>query len=319
MSDNRPNVYWEGKKLIIRASALGRCMGELVRTGIGMEPAPAPEDMKRRWAEGVVAEPQILEWLRGQGLKVSNDGPDNQLELEISVGNVVLRCHPDGVAVKVGEDSFPEWARVIEAKALRPSMRAKPFPPYDWQMSAEMAASGLPGLWVYGEKGEDGQLTGKFEIVEQDEPVYSLTNIKKRLLAIYKAVCSNTVPECDWKQYPCGFYREEDSACGQKGKADGKHELPELPVPESVVQAYVVAKRVAEDAKKDYDEAQKHLKKMLLDGAESGYRIGQQLVATKKPGRKSYDYKAMTKDGVELDKYAKVGSEFWEIREVDKS
>ena len=178
-------------------------MGALTRTGLGMSPQPPPDMMLQRWAQGVTAEPVILRWLEGQGYELAHTGDSDQLELEPDVaGKVKIRCHPDGVALRMAADKFPEKSFVVEAKALRPSF-PRDFAPYKWQMSVEMAASGLPGLWVYGVKDEDG-IVREFELKEQGEPAFSLLDIKKRALSIYRSIVNSDIPECDVQQFPCG-------------------------------------------------------------------------------------------------------------------
>src|SRR3954469_16126642 len=95
MADNRPNGYWEDKKLIIRASSFGGCIRSLIQTGMGVTPVVGGNNyLAKAFAEGTRAEPLIVERLNEMGHGLIGTGED-QLEMELKVGPVVIRCHPD--------------------------------------------------------------------------------------------------------------------------------------------------------------------------------------------------------------------------------
>lgn len=324
MSDNRAACYFEGDVMVLRASSLGNCIGNLVRNGLGMSPQHAPSSLQERWAQGVKAEPLIVEEVERQGWVVSYAGEGEQLELELKVGpKIVIRCHPDGLATWLDEDGFPQHTRVLECKALRPSFD-RGFLPYKWQMSVEMAASGFKGLWAYGEKDEKGELViesgppprvhtlrhPKVELVPQDTPHFFLADIKRRALKIYKAVINGDIPECEYRQFPCGFYQDDGTLCGIKKEAE------ELPIPQRIVDEYLAAKRVKADAEADFKEISDRLKGMVKDKTGDRYKAGK-LIFEKRAGRKSIDKKKLAQDGVDVNAYETVANSYWAIVEVD--
>lgn len=334
MGDDRGNAYWEQGTLIIRASSFGGCIGALVRSAQGSTAAPPPAAMQKRFAEGNKAEPIIVAELARRGYALEGTG-EPQLELELDVaGKVKIRCHPDGI-INRSECAYGEaiaWgelraSEVLEIKALRPSF-PHDFRPYMWQMSIEMACTGLAGLWVYGEKDEEGELvledtagdhpqkTPKLKLVEQPEPPHSLLDIKRRALEIYRAVANGDIPECDFKQYPCGFYREEDTAChwSPEKKAEERAKIEELPVPESTITEFQVAKSVATQSAEDLKEITERLKGMVKDRPGGKYRAGP-LTFSKIPGRVTLDRKALAKAHPEIDfsKFEKTGKDSWRL------
>lgn len=256
MGDNRPAVYEDPEidKWVFRASSLGGCFSHLVRCGLGFTPEPPPKNLLVKFAEGDVAEPVMLNWLSSNeggwavwdeyglantaerfGGKVSGrgDGQDDQLELEIPVGkNAVIRVHPDGIATcfKITPYMKEHWPNlqtgeeaVVECKAFGPDYLKKykreglmGFPFYAYQVSVEMAATGMPCLFVIGEKDEDG-------IVKPDkimwdfyrEPPYTLPQLKVRVMKILAAIDRGEIPPCDIAMFPCGFWQEHDTTSSE--------------------------------------------------------------------------------------------------------
>lgn len=219
MSDDRAPAYWESGRLILRASSFGGCIGALSRAALGQTAAPAPEFMLQRYAQGNKAEPIIVAELQRRGHVLTNVGANDQLELELDIaGKVVIRCHPDGIINRSADGEFPMASEALEIKALRPSFK-RDFRPYLWQNSIEDASSGLRVLKVYGEKDKEGELVRdvdgnvELDVVEEPTPPFSLLDIKRRALEVYSAVINGRVLECDFKQFPCGYYRDECAAC----------------------------------------------------------------------------------------------------------
>lgn len=302
MADNRPNCYWEGDRLIIRASSFGGCMGALVRAGMGITPEPGPRKLMKAFAEGNRAEPLILGELERRGLHVIEAGIE-QMEYELHVGNVTIRCHPDGVQMVEGKRH-----RVVEIKALKPSF-PRDFRPYLWQASIEMYATGLPLLWVYGPKDKAGEVDlSRLEMVQVEEPYFSLLHIKRRALAIYRAVTQANIPSCDWVQFPCGYWTDEDASCGKGGKGEPE----ELPLGDEVVRAYNVAKGVKEAADKDFKEAQDRIKAMLADKEGDRYKAGN-LRMVRVAGSKRFDRGKAQAAGVPLEDFMVAGRDYWRI------
>lgn len=322
MADHRPDVYWEGDRLIIRASSFGGCIGSLVRCGVGITPEAPPKDLVRRWAEGTKAEPLIVNELRARGMML-RETEEGQAEYELHVGKVTIRCHPDGISyspnaqARVGGKTIGhDPSRVVEIKALRPSFDRK-FPPYLWQASIEMAATGLPLLWVYGTKDEEGNVDlDQLELVPVDTPYYSLVEIKRRALQIYRAVVDMEIPACDRVQFPCGYWTDPDAGCSREFKAEAKErekaEIEDLGLPADVVERYRVAKDVKEQSEKDFKEIQEHIKGILKDRPGEKYQ-SHGLKAIKCKGSKRLDKAKAQAAGINLDQFYKAGEDYWRI------
>lgn len=303
MGDNRSAAYWEDGRLVIRASAFGGCIGALVRAGLGITPEAGPKRLIKAFAEGNRAEPLIVEELHRRGMDMV-EVLEAQAEYELHVGNVTIRCHPDGVELN-GDGARH---RVLEIKALKPTF-PRDFRPYLWQASIEMHATGLPLLWVYGPKDQDGNVDlARLELVPVDMPYFSLLHIKRRALAIYRAVTEADIPTCDWVQFPCGYWTDDDALCGRGAKADAE----ELWLGEELERAYLVAKGVKEAADRDFKAAQERIKAVLADKEGERYKAGK-LRMVKVAGSKRFDKDKARAAGVEVDDFMVSGREYWRI------
>jgi len=248
-ADHRPDVYREDGRWVFRASSLGSCDRRLVLAAMGEQGEPWPENIQRAMLEGVAAEPIILRaagqrgWKMLDGLAV-NQGvgkaatgtidDTGQLCLDLVVGkNAIVRCHPDGVGRRWkkprGEKGELGELRIVEAKALRDPPKTEPWMKgygYDWQLSVEMAASGLPGLYLVGAKGDDGTVKGEDVAVHLvDRAPYTLVQIKQRVQKLVRAIeeavdAGKLTTDCSKADYPCPFYRWHDGqAVHQKEEA----------------------------------------------------------------------------------------------------
>lgn len=249
MGDDRGSVYEDHDgKLVFRASALGGCMSSLVRHGLGMTPEPFPASMYDRFEEGNVAEPVMLAWLNSPsgGWKIWDEhdlevfaGTNNgrmqylddkaQVEFDIPVGNkAVIRVHPDSIATCFllnpdAKKKYPDLTTgtkaVVEVKAFGPDYYKKykregldGFAFYKYQVSVEMAATGLPCLFGVGQKNEEGVVTDdKIEWELIDTPPIPLPKLKLRVMKTVSAIEAGEIPECDQAMYPCGFWQEHDT------------------------------------------------------------------------------------------------------------
>lgn len=302
MADNRASVYWEDGKLVIRASSFGGCISSLVRTGMGIT-GNKGNTLDKAFAQGIKAEPLIVEKLRDMGWVIQGAG-EAQEEYDLDLGPVIVRCHPDGVKWEPDADGLWSARRVLEIKALSPTFN-RDFPPYKWQGSIESLATGLPLTWIYGTKDENGDVDlENLEIVNVDDPVHDLLAVKKRALAIYRAVKAESPPPCDYKQFPCAHWQEDDTLCG-------KQEAEELPLPPHIIDAFIAAKKVKEDADKDFAAASDHIKAILEDRAGERYKSGP-LTMTKVSSTK-FDKKAAEKDGVDVGAYTVATKAYWRI------
>jgi len=231
---------------VFRASSLGNCTRNLVLTAMGLDSVkePMPDTVVNGMKEGVIAEPVIIGavshnhgWKPLDGLElnlgvgktaVGYVDDTGQLCLDLRVGNhAIVRCHPDGIVKRwfktagVGDTGDPIGTlRVLEAKAIMgPEARVWERSGYAWQLSVEMAASGLKAVYAVGAK-EDGKGGGtrgvvllenvKVDLV--DVAPWSLVQIKQRVMKLVRVIEASIAEgkvtvDCDVKQWPCGYYK----------------------------------------------------------------------------------------------------------------
>lgn len=241
VADHRPDVYREGGKWVFRASSFGACDQSLVRQAMGQTPLPPPDVITNAYAQGVQFEPVILKGLGEYGWRMLDAracgdygrvDDTGQLLCELPVGpQAVIRCHPDGIAqcyrstVRADEGYETGARRVVEAKALKAGSWKEPLKKeqYAWQMSIEMAATGLRGCFLVGWKHEGrdgGELEVKPEHIDPqwvDIAPYGLGAIKaraKKLVKLIEAAEQGEVPACSWAMWPCGFWQTHDQSQG---------------------------------------------------------------------------------------------------------
>lgn len=350
VADHRPDVYEEDGKWVFRASSFGGCERNLVRQAIGHEPGSAPEFMLGKYEESAALEEPILKALEEQyGWRVMRPAElpmyrfdkSGQFALELPVTGGVIRCHPDAIAkcyrldgVTGRLDQPRPWhlgdQRVVEVKAL--SAKSAPFDlsknlNYWWQFAIEMAVTKRPGIYVVGWKDEDGELIrgedGKvrLSVAWYSEPPETLVAIKKRAkrltAAINAALEGDGLPECDVKQYPCGFWSEHE------GGVWAKPELPEIDDERIVTLASVVAERSvlakhADGMLKDA-KAELHAAMVEMEKEPGEYKAGPfKVTRVIKRGRRSYDYAAMKDAGYPVEDYMTIGrgSDYVTVEEI---
>lgn len=236
---DQPPAYEEGDKVVYRASSLGMCNGALVRARLGVTGSPPPDLMQERFDEGTDWEERVL--LAGLGVDWSEvtltdhlalygrvteaAGGRRQVQAEVAWGNKVVRCHPDAIAYH-GQGA--QGQRVVEVKFLGPEMMQEKMrgiakdgmrglgSMYAWQASIEMLSTGLPMLYIIGEKKVGVPVGGKrvvdlahVEVYEWDEPCYSLADVKMRVLEIEGYVARGEMPDCPVPfMYPCPYWQE---------------------------------------------------------------------------------------------------------------
>lgn len=258
MGDDRRPTYIEvgddgEARRIWRASSLGACDRSLVMHALGHDAAPVPEAIQRAYDAGHQNEDAILARAQDEGWRMLDNAEvwqqhgrvdeSGQLCVELDCGKVggvrqVIRCHPDGIALKykrhvngrAGVESEEDWLgakRVAEAKFLRRGSphtsvaKARSSRFYSWQTSVEMHATGLGLLMLVGwkEKQEDGtEKLGDVEIACFDQPMYKLGEVKRRVIQLARLIGVAEEEglgaiECDWAMYPCAFWETHD---GQK-------------------------------------------------------------------------------------------------------
>lgn len=345
--DHRPDVYEEDGRWVFRASSFGGCERNLVRQAIGHEPAEAPEFMLGKYDESAALEGPILKALEEQyGWRVMRPAElpqyqfddTGQFALELPVTGGVIRCHPDAIAkcyrienATIGQQPWKLGdQRVVEVKAL--SVKSAPFDlsknlNYWWQFAIEMAVTKRKGIYVVGWKDENGELIrsedGKVRLTVAwySDPPETLVAIKKRAKklvgAINAALEGDGLPECDVKQYPCGFWSEHE------GGVWAKPELEELDPDRLgvIVPAIAAAKRSMEVEKERYDTMRAQLLDILkeMEKEPGEYKAGKYKVTrVAKNGRRSYDYAAMKDAGYPVEDYMTIGrgSDYVTVEEI---
>lgn len=349
VADHRPDVYEEDGKWVFRASSFGGCERNLVRQAIGHTPADAPEFMLGKYEESAALEEPILRALEEQyGWRVMRPAElpmyqfdeTGQATLELPVTGGVIRCHPDAI-VKcyrldgVDAKSDRPWKlgdqRVVEVKAL--SAKSAPFDlsknlNYWWQFAIEMAVTKRKGIYVVGWKDENGELvrdqSGKIRlnVAWYSDPPETLVAIKKRakrLVGLINAALEGDgLPECDVKQYPCGFWSEHEGGVWKK------EELEELAVPDTVlavIDDIATLTAEAKVVKEHLDDRKAVLLEVLKqEGKEPGeYKAGKYKVTrVQRKGQRKYDWGAMKDAGYPVEDYMTIGkpSDYVTVEEI---
>lgn len=256
--DNRASVYVEADGTVVyRASALGSCVRSLAahRTKAA-EPRPHSPEMLERFAQGNDAEPRIIEYLGTQGWLLSDHG-SQQREYDLTVfPGVVVRCHPDGIAHRMGE---PAWtsSRVVEVKALGASLADKglyALTHYPWQLTVEMLVTERKALYVVYNKSFDEIDERSVVVKEIDDPPYTLGQIKARIAKVEAAAARDQLPDCSQRDFPCQWY-------GILCQADTAADRPEAVRDDAIAElcARVVAARDASKAAKAHEDEAREL------------------------------------------------------------
>jgi len=351
VADHRPDVYEENGQWVYRASSFGGCVRNLVRQAMGHEPSSAPEFMLGKYDESAALEKPILDalseqygWraMRSAELPQYREALDDsgQFALELPVSGGVVRCHPDAIAKCYRLDNVdgrtkPKWSlgeqRVVEVKAL--SAKSAPFdlfknPNYWWQFAIEMAVTRRKGIYVVGWKDEAGELVRhedgrvRLSVAWYDNPPETLLAIKKRAAMLTRtindALDGRGLPECDVKQYPCGFWSEHEGGVWAKPELE---EIDDQRIIDLATRADT-EKYLMEQHKVEYDRLRTELHAALLemDKPAGDYRVGNYKVSrVVKNGRRSYDTARMADDGVPIDQYVKYGkgSDYVTVEELD--
>lgn len=259
--DEREECYFEKDphtgmvRMVIRASAIGGCIRNLIAARMGIRSVPFSDDALRRMNEGVIHEPHILARLAEQGWVV--DETQSVLEFEMAGGLVIVRGHSDAKVSRI-DGLHVQEDRVAECKAMGKDVYAKwkkyqwaEFRRYAWQLSSYMHATGLPGLFAV--KNRD---SGEIDITYVDEPPVPLLEFKARILKVKAAL---ELPACDPVIWGCqrffihegGNGIEIDPLTGLEKKA-GERSKALPPAPHSLPDEAVAA---VEELARAYNEA----------------------------------------------------------------
>lgn len=263
-SDDRPEVYEENGVIVIRCSALGGCIRNLVAARMGIRAVPFNDKALMRMNEGNIHEPHILAHLQSLGWQTITT--QDELELPIAGGRIIVRGHSDG---RVVHENARFGERVAEAKAMGRDVWAKwkkygwaEFRRYAWQFSTYMHTTGLPG--IFAAKNRD---TGEIDVTLWDEAPVSLTEIKARALKVAAAV---ELPDCDPVAFPCQrFFIHTGSTAYEIDPFTGLEvkkgtNLPPAPhaVPDDQVAGFEELARAYEEAKEEQARAEAKRKEL---------------------------------------------------------
>jgi hypothetical protein len=204
------------------------CMLYALGLGLGYDPVSHPDWLLEKFDQGNRGEPVVLSQLSAieheglkfsvvSGLELEQYGKmvGGQIEVEVPVGEgIVIRAHLDGIGKVYSKTIGNPWELrqkvMIEVKTVAPSYAEKLEQEltmmYAVQISVCMAATGLPGLLVFGLKDEQGEVE-RVKIVKLfDEPPVPLWKVKARVAKVEGAVNRGELVDCDYVQFPCPFH-----------------------------------------------------------------------------------------------------------------
>lgn len=278
-------------------------------------------------------------WSFGEYDQSRNQDYSDQVRVEKRVGaGTVIRAHLDGIATI---EAYPpgyiddeviyaaieaaQGRAIIEAKAFGDSYFTKwksgglaAFPVYEWQVSVQMHASGLPCIFVVGKKNKAGVV----DFVDHKlilTPPISWGKIAAKIAKVEKAVAERQVPTCEEPlMYPCPFYPMHDS----KVDIFGQNTEPSLDIQlegesASSVDVYVERFTKHDDLAKQHEREAKVAKERLLEylaaNGDSAQPIkGNRFKVIPKPGGRKgpIDAERMAKDYnvPDIEVYRKKGS-----------
>lgn len=227
--NNKPSVYFseDEHSWIYRASAINSCSKQLQLFREGVEGAPPPPDMLRRFRDGHLHEKAILAEIQKQrpGWKVYPHDPDTGQQVETNlvvkepdvdrgITGIIIRGHTDGTAINRGMN--PD-SRICEAKALsddnfkkfvklEQSDRTKlweQYPYYRDSMAVYMASLEVPCFYAVKNKN-----SGEVYVFDLEEPPGDLDAIISRIRVIDARAARGDIDEhCDRRSYPCPMFR----------------------------------------------------------------------------------------------------------------
>jgi hypothetical protein len=340
--NNKPPVHLDTTRnaWVYRASSISSCSRQLALIRTGVEPAPPPPDMLRRFRDGHLHERSILAEIQLQrpGWKVNPVDPysGEQYEVEVwvkqpsddgTIPGIVIVGHIDGLAVNPLHN--PD-SRICEAKAFSKDNFANAtkaveqgrfwdaYPYYRDQMTVYMSALEVPTFFAI--KNKDN---GEVFVFDVPEPPGDIAAIMARVRVVDARAGRGMVAEtCDKRSFPCPTFRhcnhgdgatpslDDDpaaflaSAFGEGGNAD----LDDL------CDQYVTAR----DAEKKAGELKKGLQVKIAEvlGEAPSMDSGRFKVSWKTHTYRFLDEEAMRLDGVEVEEYRRERqSQYPDVRE----
>lgn len=305
MGDDRASVYTEGPNIIYRASSFGHCIRSLVLARKGYDPMPYPPGIQAVFAAGNDWEDRIIQHLRqpeipGESLCFwSLMGFQREYDLEL-LPNRTIRVHIDALGKKfatspIDSDIKPQHLYVHEYKSFGPDLMKRwlhsgldEMPAYQYQLSIEMIATGLPGLMVVADKEEsEKQQKDVLTYEVYETPPIQKGQLVRRLLAIDKAVKSDVLPDCpaDVETGFCPWYKyHDDTATRIQGEID--NQLSDF------VRRYRVLGKDLYLLKKEQDDIKEMLRKVL--SLDTDYAVDSKTFGFYTSNREVWDIEALT-------------------------
>lgn len=303
MSD-APPVYYEGSKMVIRASMVGASEKALIALMMGFDPADPTQWMEEKFAEGHRLEPVIIDMVQDErGTLIGGQ----QEEVEVTVTpEIVIRGHLDGIE---NRGSYAGDERMVEVKAFTESMykdvlRGRLFdnvPRYRDQLTIYMKATGLPALYATGLKveGEGGNVTvDEVHLEEIDTPPNDIASIKAKVIKAAKRAEKGDLPEeCCGGDYFCPVYYLHENQDRELVDGEMGEELDRLCT--TAVEARKKEKMWAKTKK----EANKAIEEILREkGVDRGESAAFKFTLVT-PTRTRLDKGKLEEDGIDLSQY----------------
>lgn len=230
MPDNRGPVYREEDKWIFRASQFGHCINQLLYHARGYDPVPFPEGIQQAMQEGTDWEPKIVQYLRRK--EITGDpltmwsiyAQQREYDLEL-LPNLVIRTHIDAIGKKFSATPTPiiqtDFPYVHEYKAFGPDLTKifletglDTLPAYQYQLSIEMLATGLPGLFFVLDKEHSTPTSQQIIWRLYETPPIRKVFIVRRLLLLSKLLESEDTVPCEEHSsgFFCPYYKLHDQS-----------------------------------------------------------------------------------------------------------
>lgn len=298
-----PDLHDSGK-FLFRCSMLGDCMSALVAYALEEQPGEPPENIRMRMDQGsalerkiidraladlgakVVTFPQMVKLIEsgviaGYNHDVHNDGGGGQVQIRMKAKKALLFGHLDQLIIfesgeiasmevkALGPDLWKSWTSNKKVEGfLAKAIDGK----YAWQVSGTMT-TGLPCIFVAGQKVDDGADVGEVQWRRLDVAPYSKKEVKARIAEAMVHVTAGVIPACDEGRYGCpyfGFTFHESKKDETKWLIDKKYaELTEW------VKKRATARDDKKAAEEEYTEAGRNIEALIAElKLEKGKKYG---------------------------------------------
>lgn len=281
---SQPNRVVEGYDWVIGSSELGSCLVAQAAARLGQhEPLPTSAKMLELYEKGYLHEAECLISLRMDGWQVTGEQAEYVIDCGDRVGIVV---HVDGL---ISSEAVPE--RVLEIKspstwrelerAVRTGVASSPYIEQClWQLSSQLVATGLEATVACVN-------VGRLQAFGVELPPYPVEAIQARVEALRGLVAAGWPETCDGKMYPCPWLRHIKHT-SMEPDLDFDEEL------DSMLSAYAAAQTSVKSLRAEIDAYY----------AGDSYHSAAGKITRFPRISKSYDYKRMKADGINIEAYA---------------